>query len=133
MSDMRLAMDNRKILIVDDNAVNVLLLEKILKQISTASTISAADGNKGVARAESDLPDLILLDINLPDIDGFEVLNKLKSSEKTKNIPVIALSANAMPKDVEMGKNAGFNDYLTKPINFAALAKAIDIAMGLTR
>ena len=80
----------------------------------------------GLELAEEINPDVILLDINLPGIDGFEVLKRLRKNNKTCNTPVIAISANAMPKDIEKGMEAGFDDYITKPINIQALLCAVD-------
>jgi signal transduction histidine kinase/ActR/RegA family two-component response regulator len=118
------------VLYVEDNPTNLTLMEEILKKIADVSMLSAPSSSLGVELAESHGPDLILLDINLPGVSGFEVLKILKKSEKTKNIPVIALSANAMPKDVERGLNAGFDGYLSKPINVGALSTAIQNAMA---
>ncbi|MCW8909709.1 MAG: response regulator, partial [Gammaproteobacteria bacterium] len=71
-------------------------------------------------------PDLIMLDINLPGMSGYEVLEQLKKHNETNNIPVIAISANAMPQDISKGKEAGFDDYITKPVDTNILLKTID-------
>jgi len=80
----------------------------------------------GLELAAENNPDLILLDINLPGMDGFEVLKLLRQRDVTRNTPVIAISANAMPKDIERGMKAGFDDYITKPINIQTLLTAVD-------
>ena len=128
MSDSQSPMKNGKILIVDDNPANVMLLEKILKKISGATTVTAKNGGIGLDIAKTSDPDLILLDINLPDMSGFEVLKKLRGSEATRKIPIVAVSAAAMPDDVRKGLDAGFSGYLTKPIDIAALAKILKTA-----
>ena len=79
--------------------------------------ISAPEPNLGLELAYTRLPDLILLDLNLPGMSGFEVLKKLKENDDTKNIPVFAVSANAMITDIEKGMDAGFDDYITKPVD----------------
>ncbi|MDP6884097.1 MAG: ATP-binding protein, partial [Rhodospirillales bacterium] len=91
------------VLYVEDNPANLDLMEVIVAGIGDVAMISAHNAELGIELAKSKSPDLIILDINLPGMDGFEALRKLQSLEKTKNIPVIALSANAMPKDVERG------------------------------
>ena len=79
--------------------------------------ISAHEPNLGLEMAYSNLPDLILLDINLPGMSGFDMLKKLRENNDTKDIPIFAVSANAMITDIEKGMEAGFDDYITKPID----------------
>jgi CheY-like chemotaxis protein len=83
-------------------------------------------GIKGVERAKALCPDLILIDIQLPDITGFEVLERLRAQEETKHTHCIALSANALPEDIARALAAGFNDYWTKPIDFAPFMAAMN-------
>ena len=104
------------VLYIEDNPANLQLMELIVKRIEHLSLVSAHDAELGIELAKVITPDLIILDINLPGMDGFVALKKLRNTPATKNIPVIALSANAMPKDIERGLNAGFQKYLTKPI-----------------
>ncbi|WP_126454180.1 response regulator [Sulfuriflexus mobilis] len=80
---------------------------------------------------EANKPDLVLLDINLPGINGFEVLQRLQANPDTNNIPVIAISANARESDIEKGINAGFSYYLTKPINVNLLMTSINEVLGI--
>ncbi len=105
------------VLYVEDNPVNVLLMEAMLGQQTRLKLISAALPEAGLQLAQEQRPDLILLDIHLPGIDGYEVLRRLRAEATTQNTPVIAVSANAMPADIERGLAAGFDDYLTKPID----------------
>lgn len=106
-----------EVLYVEDNRANLHLVERILANYPQVKMFSATSGELGVDLARAHRPQLILLDINLPVMDGFEVLKRLKSYPETKDIPVIALSANAIAKDINKGLNAGFAAYLTKPIN----------------
>lgn len=113
------------VLYVEDNPTNMLLMKTVIKHIEGLSFIPAETGELGIKLANTDAPDLIILDINLPTIDGFEVLKELQSSQKTRDIPVIALSANVMKEDVEKGIKAGFTHYLSKPIKMNEIAKTI--------
>jgi len=114
-----------QILYIEDNQVNVLLVEELVKTVSGLAITSETTGRAGVARAQALLPDLVLIDLQLPDFDGFEVLRRLRAETSTAAIPCIALSANAMPEDIERGLTAGFADYWTKPIDFAAFLTAL--------
>jgi PAS domain S-box-containing protein len=114
------------LLYIEDNPVNVLLVEELVRMRPGITLASAATGRAGVAQAASLTPDLILVDIQLPDIDGFEVLRHLRQQEGTAHIPCIALSANAMPDDIARARAAGFVDYWTKPIAFAEFLAALD-------
>jgi PAS domain S-box-containing protein len=117
------------VLYIEDNAVNVLLIEALVQQHTQLRFLSAALPEAGLQMAHDQQPDLILLDIQLPGIDGYEVLRRLRAAPDTRDIPVIALSANAMPADVARGRAAGFDDYLTKPVDqpllLAAMARAL--------
>ncbi|HEY9081194.1 MHYT domain-containing protein [Magnetovibrio sp.] len=104
------------VLYVEDNPANLSLMEMIVQQVEGLSMISAHNAELGIEMARTQKPDLIIMDINLPGMNGYEALAKLQSLSEIKNIPVIALSANAMPKDIEKGIAAGFRRYLTKPI-----------------
>jgi PAS domain S-box-containing protein len=105
-----------KVLYIEDNPTNIRLLQQIFARYPQLILDIAEEAFLGIYKARSLRPDLIILDINLPGMDGYEVLNVLKKDEHTKNIPVVGLSANAMPYDIERGKNTGFFDYLTKPV-----------------
>ncbi len=106
-----------KILYVEDNQANLQLMNEVLASQPLYALISASDGKKGIERALKEKVDLIVLDMNLPDMNGYEVFQALKSNEQTKDIPVIALSANAMQADIEAAMSSGFDVYLTKPLN----------------
>jgi len=114
------------LLYIEDNPVNVLLVEELVRMRPGLTLESAGTGLAGVARAATLLPDLILIDIQLPDIDGFEVLTHLKQQAATAHIACIALSANAMPTDIARATEAGFSDYWTKPIDFSSFLAALD-------
>ena len=113
------------ILYIEDNKNNAELMKLIIGRIEGLHLISAATGELGLDLAQSIEPNLIISDILLPGIDGFEVLARLKKHEKTKDIPILGLSANAMPHDIEKAKQAGFEHYLTKPINVVEITSVI--------
>ena len=115
-----------KILYIEDNPVNVLIVEELIKRFSGLTLVSEVDGHSGVARAREFMPDLILVDMQLPDFDGFEVLRRLRADPATARIPCIALSANAMPDDIANALRAGMAGYWTKPIDFRAFAESLD-------
>lgn len=106
-----------KLLYVEDNQVNLRLMESALEKIPNIELISANSGELGIELAKVQPPDLIILDIHLSGIDGYEVLRRLKEMAETKNIPIVALSASAMPADIKKGIMMGFTDYFTKPLN----------------
>ncbi len=114
-----------RILYIEDNAVNVLLVEELVRNLSGLTITSAATGAAGVARARESCPDLVLVDMQLPDFDGFEVLRRLRAAPETAQVDCVALSANAMPEDIERALQAGFADYWTKPIDFQAFLAAL--------
>ncbi|MCK4837234.1 MAG: PAS domain S-box protein [Desulfobulbaceae bacterium] len=113
------------LLYVEDNQLNRELLEAILERTPNLKLLTADNGEKGLKLAVENKPDLILMDLGLPDIDGFETLLRLRKLPETENTPVIALSGNAMPKDIKTALDAGFADYLTKPINTVDLYRVI--------
>jgi PAS domain S-box-containing protein len=113
------------VLYIEDNTVNVLLMQAMLAQQTRLHMLSAETPEAGLQIARTQRPDLILLDIQLPGIDGYEVLRRLRAQEATRDIPVIAISANALRADIERGRAAGFDDYLTKPIDQRVLVDAL--------
>jgi PAS domain S-box-containing protein len=115
-----------QLLYIEDNSVNVLLVEELVRSLSGLQIVSEATGAAGVARALALRPDMILIDMQLPDFDGFEVLRRLRTHPETASIPCIALSANAMPDDIERGLAGGFDDYWTKPIKFKPFLDALE-------
>ncbi|NOT19830.1 MAG: response regulator [Sideroxydans sp.] len=119
------------LLYVEDNPANLMLVEQIIANHSTIHMLSARDAIHGIGMARTQLPDVILMDINLPGINGFEALRLLKNDPLTARIPVVALSANAMVFDVEKGIKAGFFRYLTKPIKIDELINALEAALNI--
>ena len=105
------------ILYVEDNPANLKLMEMIISRVKGLSMISVHNAELGIELAKKEKPDMIILDINLPGMNGYEALTKLHNLKETKDTPIIALSANAMHKDIEKGIEAGFKRYLTKPID----------------
>ena len=95
--------------------------------------LSARDGNLGIQLARANQPEVILMDINLPGISGIEALRILREDPATAHIPVVALSANAMPRDIEKGLQAGFFRYLTKPIKVDEFMDTLDVALEFAR
>jgi two-component system cell cycle response regulator DivK len=114
-----------KILLVEDNEMNRDMLAKRLARKGYA-VISAQDGEQGHSLACSEAPDLILMDVSLPLMNGWEVTRLLKDNERTQHIPIIALTAHALVTDRNTAMDAGCDDYDTKPIDFARLEKKID-------
>ncbi|MDH5749988.1 MAG: ATP-binding protein, partial [Rhodospirillales bacterium] len=119
----------RTLLYVEDNPANLKLVERIVSKIPNIKMLSANNAERGLQIAMTHRPDVIILDINLPGMNGYEALERLHASEITSNIPVIALSASAMIKDVEKGTMAGFHTYLTKPIKIDEVINAIKSAL----
>jgi CheY-like chemotaxis protein len=117
------------LLYVEDNPANLMLVEDIIARRPDIRLLSAKDGNSGVALARTALPDVILMDINLPGISGIRALKILADDALTAHIPVIALSANAMQRDIERGLAAGFVGYLTKPIKIVEFMQTLDQAL----
>jgi CheY-like chemotaxis protein len=125
--------DQRTLLYVEDNPANLILVEDLIARRPDMRLLSAMDGNVGVELARTTLPDVILMDINLPGISGLEALSILARDPHTAHIPVMALSANAMPRDIEKGLEAGFFRYLTKPIKINEFMDALDQALQLAQ
>lgn len=124
---------NYTVLYAEDNPANLRLVKRILCQINNLKMVSATSGELCIDLAISHKPDLILLDINLPGIDGYEVFKLLRLHEETKNIPVVAISAHAMPKDIQTGLSLGFSDYITKPINISIFLEKISKILNKTK
>jgi PAS domain S-box-containing protein len=118
------------VLYVEDSPANLMLVKHILNDRLHMRLLSASDGIQGVARAREQIPDIILMDINLPGISGLDAMFLLRNDTTTKHIPVIALSANAMQMDIDEALQAGFFRYLTKPIKINELTEALCAAMN---
>lgn len=114
-----------KLLIVEDNEENRDSLTLLLKRRGF-EVVTAGDGNEGIAKVQSEKPDLVLMDINMPELDGWEATRQLKEVDETRDVPIIALSAYAMAGDRERALEAGCLDYHTKPVNFAKLLGQIE-------
>ena len=109
-----------RILVADDDPLSIKLLNFRLRSVGH-EVISAVNGGETLEIATREKPDLVLLDIMMPVMNGFQVLRKLKSQEETKNIPVIMLTSKVQEKDVVFGLETGAEDYITKPFSFAEL------------
>jgi hypothetical protein len=118
------------ILYVEDNPSNLKLVEMLVANLDGVELISAPDAYTGIDLACSQLPQLILMDINLPGMDGITAMQKLRTMEKICDIPIVAVSAAAMPRDIERGMKAGFDAYLTKPLDLTKLTESINRYLG---
>jgi CheY-like chemotaxis protein len=123
----------RTLLCVEDNPANLMLVEKLLERRPDIRLLSARDGHQGIEMARVARPDVILMDINLPGINGIQAMKLLADGAATAHIPVIALSANAMPRDIAKGLDAGFFRYLTKPIKVGEFMDTLDEALALAK
>jgi signal transduction histidine kinase/ActR/RegA family two-component response regulator len=132
-SDYQSSAQPYTLLYVEDNPANLLLVEDLINRRTDIRLLSATDGIAGLEMALTCLPDVILMDINLPGINGSRVMEILAADTKTAAIPVVALSANAMPRDIEKGLKAGFFRYLTKPIRVKEFMDTLDLAMEHAR
>lgn len=118
-----------RILIVEDNEMNRDMLSRRLERKGYTITM-AVDGNAGVEKAAAEIPDLILMDMSLPVLDGWEATRRVKANPLTRHIPVIALTAHAMTGDRDKAMEAGCDDYDTKPIDLARLLSKIEGQLG---
>jgi CheY-like chemotaxis protein len=119
----------KRILICDDDPVILRLLQVNL-ELEGYETLLAHHGEKAVEVATAERPDLVILDIMMPRMDGYEAAKHLKGDDRTKSIPVIFLSAKAQPSDIERGKSYGVDDYLTKPFDPNELLQAVERLVG---
>jgi len=123
------AADLPTLLYVEDNPANLALVEQLIARRGDLKLLTAIDAYLGIELACAYLPDVILMDINLPGISGYGALKRLRDDPVTAHIPVLALSANAVPRDIEKGLDAGFFRYLTKPIRVHEFMTALDLAL----
>jgi CheY-like chemotaxis protein len=121
------------LLYVEDNPANLLLVEDLVARRPDIRLLSAPDGTRGIEIARASRPEVILMDINLPGISGIQALAILRADPATAHIPVVALSANAIPRDIAKGLAAGFFRYLTKPIKINEFMDALDLAMAFAK
>ena len=125
--------NSRTLLYIEDDAANLKLMEEIISGRPDIRLLTALDGERGLGKASALLPDVILMDINLPGISGIEAMRLLAQNPATAHIPVLALSANARTSDVEYGLAAGFYRYITKPIRIGDFMKTLDSAFEFSR
>jgi CheY-like chemotaxis protein len=121
------------LLYIEDNPANMKLVERLIERRTDIKLLKAVDGSLGIAMARSSVPDVILMDINLPGISGIEALKALREDPATAHIPVVAISANAMTRDIEVGRQLGFFSYLTKPIVVEEFMTTLDLALEWTQ
>lgn len=122
--------ETQKIIYIEDNAANMRLVENILKALKGTELITTQDAYFGCDLINTHVPDLVLLDINMPGMNGYDVLKNIRQNPATRHIPVIAISANAMPSDIEKGIAAGFFAYITKPIAVPLLLDTINSCLA---
>ncbi len=119
----------RLLLYIEDNLANVRLIEQLISRRKDMRLLTAGNGKDGIALARGYLPDVILMDINLPGISGIEAMKLIRQDPLTAHIPIVALSANAIPRDIEQGIKAGFFRYLTKPIKVNEFLETLNVAL----
>jgi CheY-like chemotaxis protein len=117
---------------VEDNPANLQLIEDLMERRPELRLISATTGNLGVEYARTHMPEVILMDLHLPGISGIEAMNTLRADPSTAHIPVIALSAYALPGEIVKALDAGFFNYLTKPIKVDEFMAALDVALEVS-
>lgn len=118
------------VLYVEDNPANLQLMEMVLGRVGELTLHSAPTAEIGIDMAKAVRPDLILMDINLPGMNGLQALEVLRNTPATRGIPVVAVSANAMPRDIKIAEDAGFNGYITKPFNIADVMATVSRELG---
>ena len=123
----------RTLLYVEDNPANLALIEQLIERRPDLRLLSTTDANLGIEIARARQPEVILMDINLPGLNGTQALQILRADPSTAHIPIVALSANAMPRDIESGMKAGFFNYLTKPIKINEFMEALDAALTFSQ
>ena len=121
---------NPKVLVVEDNFMNMMLVKEIL-EVKGYEIIEATDGAQALVMVKSERPDLVLMDINLPIMDGVAVMKALKKDESTSMIPILALTASAMKGDAERFIGEGFDGYVAKPIDMKKLLESVEKGLAL--
>jgi CheY-like chemotaxis protein len=122
-------LEGLRLLVVEDNPVNLMVLECMLETCPGLIVECIVSPEEGLARALAEPPDLVLLDIQMPVLNGYQVLERLRAHPATRRVPVIAVSADAMPQSLARGRAAGFNDYLTKPLELPTLRASLRVAL----
>ncbi len=120
----------RLLLYIEDNPANLKLIEQLIGRRPDLRLLTAQNGMDGISLARGYLPDVILMDINLPGISGIEAMKIIRLDPTTAHIPIVALSANAIPRDIEKGIEAGFFRYLTKPIKVTEFTETLNVALA---
>ena len=123
-------MKRKKILLVDDSAVALMAGAMILRRSGKYDLIEAKDGEEGLAMAIAEKPDLIVMDVVMPKMDGFEACRALREEEATREIPIIMATTRAEAENVENGFNSGCSDYVTKPVNAMELMEKVESLIG---
>lgn len=116
----------KSILYIENDLANIALMDRIISSSTSYKLTTITDAKKGLVIAEEQKPDLILMDINMPAMNGYDALKELQKNDAIKHIPVVAVSANAMSSDIEKGQKAGFHNYITKPFNIKEIVESID-------
>jgi CheY-like chemotaxis protein len=122
-----------KVLYVEDNDDNVYMMKMQFEMLEGFELLTAEDGESGYAKAKAEMPDIILMDLDLPVMNGWDVTRRLKDDAATRHIPVIALTAHAMAGSREQALAAGCDDFDTKPINFQRLLQKVGLVLGSAR
>ena len=121
----------RSVLYIEDNAANIVLVEHLITRRGDLNFLSATNGHRGIEMACVHLPVFIMMDIQLPDISGYDALKYLRTIPATVHIPVMALSSDAYSRQIDQGIAAGFCQYLTKPFKIAELMDAVDMCLTI--
>jgi CheY-like chemotaxis protein len=119
-----------KVLLVDDSKTALLMGETVFKQHTSCQVVTARDGQEGVQKALSEKPDLILLDVVMPKMDGFAACQEMRKHESLRNVPIIMVTSRGEPGNVATGYSSGCNAYLTKPINARELLEIVGVFLG---
>ena len=120
----------KKVLLVDDSSTMLMMEQAILRQVSNYEVLLARDGREAVEKAANEKPDLILMDVVMPRMNGFEACQQIRQQETTRTIPVILVTTRGEQDNVEMGYVSGCSDYLTKPINESELLSIVRNYLG---
>ncbi len=123
------SLPRRNVLYIEDNAANIALVENLITRRGDLNFLSATNGHRGIEMACAHLPVVIVMDIQLPDMSGFDALRYLRIIPATAHIPIMALSSDAYSRQIEKGIGAGFCQYVTKPFKIAELMDALDMCL----
>ena len=122
-------MSRKKVMLVDDSST-ALMMEKVILSKKNFDLVFARDGEEAVAKSMAELPDLILMDVVMPKMNGFDACKRIRQQAVTKDIPIIMVTTRGEPENVEIGFASGCNDYITKPINSLELLAKLDNFLG---